>query len=144
MTNEEKFKTATERHLAHAGFCFSHFCCADCPAYRETRDCFNVWLNLEAPEVIINKNSLQFVKSVKILRRSECAILPLVLKGKWFDMITSGEKLEEYRELKPYWAKRMADWMFHPNRIVAFSRAYRKPTIYYHACRLQTSESVPS
>ena len=26
------------------------------------------------------------------LKRSRCAILPLVLKGKWFDMIERGEK----------------------------------------------------
>lgn len=33
--------------------------------------------------------------------------LNLVLKKKWFGMIASGEKREEYRELKPYWIKRM-------------------------------------
>lgn len=36
-------------------------------------------------------------------------ILHLTLKKKWFDMITSGEKKEEYRELKAYWAKRLTD-----------------------------------
>lgn len=34
-------------------------------------------------------------------------ILDLVLKGKWFDLIQSGEKKEEYREIKPYWAQRL-------------------------------------
>lgn len=34
-------------------------------------------------------------------------ILYLVLKRKWFDMIASGEKTEEYREIKPYWANRL-------------------------------------
>lgn len=34
-------------------------------------------------------------------------ILHLTLKRQWFDMIASGEKKEEYRELKPYWAKRL-------------------------------------
>ena len=34
-------------------------------------------------------------------------ILHLTLKKKWFDMILSGEKKEEYRELKPYWLKRL-------------------------------------
>jgi hypothetical protein len=34
-------------------------------------------------------------------------ILHLTLKAKWFDMIASGEKKEEYREIKPYWAKRL-------------------------------------
>ena len=31
-------------------------------------------------------------------------ILPI--KKKWFDMILSGEKKEEYREIKPYYDKR--------------------------------------
>lgn len=34
-------------------------------------------------------------------------ILHLTLKKQWFDMIASGEKTEEYRELKPYWHKRL-------------------------------------
>jgi len=34
-------------------------------------------------------------------------ILRLTLKKKWFDMIASGEKREEYREVKPYWLKRL-------------------------------------
>jgi len=34
--------------------------------------------------------------------------LHLTLKKKWFDMIASGEKTEEYRELKPYWFRRLA------------------------------------
>ena len=33
--------------------------------------------------------------------------LHLVLKGKWYDMIESGEKTEEYRETKHYWIKRI-------------------------------------
>jgi len=36
-------------------------------------------------------------------------MLQLVLKKKWFDMIDSGEKLEEYRELKRYWWKRIME-----------------------------------
>jgi hypothetical protein len=35
-------------------------------------------------------------------------ILHLTLKKKWFDMIASGEKKEEYRDLKVYWANRLA------------------------------------
>jgi hypothetical protein len=34
-------------------------------------------------------------------------VLHLTLKKKWFDMIASGEKKEEYRELKGYWMKRL-------------------------------------
>lgn len=33
-------------------------------------------------------------------------MLTLTIKKKWFDMILSGEKKEEYRECKPYYQKR--------------------------------------
>lgn len=35
--------------------------------------------------------------------------LHLTLNKKWFDMIASGEKKEEYREIKPYWENRFID-----------------------------------
>ena len=35
--------------------------------------------------------------------------LPMTLKKKWFDMIVSGEKKEEYRESKVYWLKRLVE-----------------------------------
>ena len=34
-------------------------------------------------------------------------VLKLVLKHKWYDMISQGEKKEEYREIKPYWLTRI-------------------------------------
>lgn len=34
-------------------------------------------------------------------------VLNLVVTKKWFDMIVSGEKTEEYREIKPYWVARL-------------------------------------
>ena len=33
--------------------------------------------------------------------------LHLNLKKKWFDMILSGEKIQEYREIKDYWILRL-------------------------------------
>lgn len=33
--------------------------------------------------------------------------LHLTLKKKWFDVILSGEKKEEYRDIKMYWGKRL-------------------------------------
>lgn len=39
-----------------------------------------------------------------------CNTLYLPLKKKWFDMIKSGEKKEEYREIKPYYEKRLLDY----------------------------------
>lgn len=34
-------------------------------------------------------------------------MLTLPIKKKWFDMIVSGEKTEEYREIKPYYDNRL-------------------------------------
>lgn len=34
-------------------------------------------------------------------------MLTLPIKRKWFDMILSGEKKEEYREIKPYYESRL-------------------------------------
>ncbi len=42
-------------------------------------------------------------------------ILHLTLKKKWFDMIASGEKKEEYREIKPYWVSRLVN-SFYPEK----------------------------
>lgn len=39
-------------------------------------------------------------------------ILDLPLKGIWYDMIESGNKKEEYREIKPYWSKRICGCVF--------------------------------
>lgn len=36
-------------------------------------------------------------------------VLKLVVKKKWFDMIVSGEKTEEYREIKPYWIGKLVN-----------------------------------
>ncbi len=36
-------------------------------------------------------------------------VLHLTLKKKWFDMILSGEKKEEYREFKDYWLSRLTE-----------------------------------
>lgn len=36
-------------------------------------------------------------------------VLHLTLKKKWFDMIASGEKQEEYREIKSYWSSRLLE-----------------------------------
>ena len=35
-------------------------------------------------------------------------MLTLPIKKKWFDMIKSGEKKEEYREIKPYYTTRFS------------------------------------
>lgn len=42
-------------------------------------------------------------------------VLHLTLKKQWFDMIASGEKKEEYREIKPYWQSRLCSHFPHKN-----------------------------
>ena len=39
-------------------------------------------------------------------------VLHLTLKKQWFDMIARGEKKEEYREIKPYWNRRLNNKTF--------------------------------
>lgn len=59
-------------------------------------------------------------------------ILHLNLKRKWFDMIASGEKTEEYREMKPYWQSRLVKegyWHFQVVKdfdIIRFRNGYGK------------------
>lgn len=38
--------------------------------------------------------------------------LHLNLKKKWFDMILSGQKTEEYREIKMFWLTRLVDFKY--------------------------------
>ena len=51
-------------------------------------------------------------------------MLILPIKKKWFDMIRSGEKKEEYREIKPYWTSRLVKNGY-PNTII-LRNGYRK------------------
>ena len=50
-------------------------------------------------------------------------VLHLTLKKKWFDMILSGEKKEEYREIKPYWIKRLTGKC---HDVISFTNGYSK------------------
>lgn len=55
--------------------------------------------------------------------------LDLVLRKRWYDMIDSGQKTEEYREVKPYWIVRMMeeiDMDFH-----AYEKVSRKTAVFY-------------
>lgn len=36
-------------------------------------------------------------------------VLSLTVSKQWFDMIADGRKNEEYREIKPYWIKRLVN-----------------------------------
>lgn len=56
-----------------------------------------------APDYIVQ----YFQKRRQIMEANN--VLPLVLEKKWFKKIVSGEKTEEYREIKPYWASRLVN-----------------------------------
>ena len=49
-------------------------------------------------------------------------ILTLPIHKKWFDMILSGEKTEEYREIKPWYVNRLHFKKTH----ILFRNGYRK------------------
>ena len=42
--------------------------------------------------------------------KDRTSTLHLILKSQWYDMIDAGIKTEEYREIKPYWEKRLLDY----------------------------------
>lgn len=46
-------------------------------------------------------------------------MLILPIKKQWFDMILSGGKKEEYREIKPYWTARFLKWLGYPKSVEA-------------------------
>lgn len=52
-------------------------------------------------------------------------VLVLPIKKKWFEMIVSGEKKEEYREIKPYYDSRFKGYM---PRATNFRNEYIAPT----------------
>lgn len=64
----------------------------------------------------------------------------LPLKAKWYNMIESGFKKEEYREYKPFWIKRLMGFMeycgvkeyyFKDYTHVCFSYGYTKRTMTF-------------
>jgi hypothetical protein len=48
------------------------------------------------------------------LKRSECSVLHIGLKGHWYRMIESGVKKIEFREATPYWQVRISHDRFTP------------------------------
>lgn len=68
-------------------------------------------------------------------------IIHLVLKGKWYDMIKSGEKKEEYREITDYWRKRLEGESIYN---VIFHRGYtNKETMAFGVLRITKGKGRP-
>lgn len=55
-------------------------------------------------------------------------VLDLVLKHQWFDLIESGVKREEYREIKPFYERRFSRYSYD---VVRFRRGYTKQTLLF-------------
>ncbi|PHN06963.1 hypothetical protein [Flavilitoribacter nigricans] len=80
-------------------------------------------------------------------------LLHLNLKRKWFDMIRSGEKKEEYREIKPYWNRIFGQAnilingrYYHPTDvIICFANGYRKdrPEMLFECTGMKVSKGLP-
>ena len=60
-------------------------------------------------------------------------VLRMTLKRRWFDLIASGKKKEEYREIKPYWRSRLfnKDGSVKQYDLVEFKNGYNRnsPTV---------------
>lgn len=63
-------------------------------------------------------------------------ILHLVLKGRWYDLIKSGHKKYEYREVKPYWDKRLFS---KPYTHVCFRRGYTQEKMLFKLTGIEKS-----
>ena len=90
-------------------------------------------------------------------------ILRLTLKKRWYDMIASGVKVEEYREVKGYWVSRLMFWVqrvdlvthdlyfnrmhyaFKDFDLVQFKNGYNKnaPTITFEFDGIDIGPAVP-
>jgi hypothetical protein len=78
-------------------------------------------------------------------------ILHLTLKKKWFDMILSGEKKEEYRECKDYWLKRLSDFFicgpypfeYYQYDAVSFRHGYAKDAPEILVKCIRVGEGIP-
>lgn len=53
-------------------------------------------------------------------------MLTLPIKKKWYDMILSGEKKEEYREIKDFYKGRFGGWLDDTPRKIRFRNGYSK------------------
>lgn len=99
-------------------------------------------LDYKNMEKDLYKKINRLYSSVKrYLEKKDMLILPI--KKEWFDMIVSGEKIEEYREIKPYWEIRFknafikeynhcANWEEYPINVI-FRNGYGENNPQIHA-----------
>ena len=82
------------------------------------------------------------VSEMRKIAKDSCSIMHLVLKKKWYDMIDSGVKTEEYRDETPHWERIYTWWTgdVGKTKLVAFQRGYRKPSMWFVVDAISTSE----
>lgn len=72
-------------------------------------------------------------------------ILHLVLKAQWYNLIEQGEKKEEYRDITPYYDKRLrnADGSFKHYDAVCFHYGYSSKTMTFEIKDIVIGEGKP-
>ena len=66
-------------------------------------------------------------------------MLILPIKKQWYDMILSGEKKEEYREIKPYYEKRFSTYFMGENSLLVNGK---KGTLSFVTAILQSLRAL--
>jgi len=77
-----------------------------CIARDSDHECIQGLLFAEECELRIDYEA-EFCPTEEEYKRTNQLTLHLPIKTEWLDMIAVGIKLEEYREIKPYWTKRL-------------------------------------
>ena len=70
-----------------------------------------------------NRKNIE-IQRLELMTKKDNKILHLTLKKKWFDMILSGEKKEEYRDVKQYWIDRLK--LSKQYDVIKFKNGYSK------------------
>ncbi len=65
-------------------------------------------------------------------------VLDLVLTHHWYDKISTGEKHHEYREVKPYWTRRLFAKAY---GAVRFRRGYTRTTMVFELVGIDITTS---
>jgi len=55
--------------------------------------------------------------------------LQMSLRTKWFEMTKAGIKTEDYREITPYWIKRLSEFFHQNNDLIGFKQKDFKQNI---------------
>lgn len=73
-------------------------------------------------------------------------ILPFVLKQKWFDLIASGVKDEEYRDVTPFYFARLDRYLTQPPKYIRFYLGFarNRPMIQVECIKITITYGKPA